>query len=162
VARRLRLREGGGCATLAEPAGTLANKTRGGCFLGIGDLVGVGHAGFEVVGGCDWGRREGTLAGAKNQKQSCRSSVLVNDPQGGCFLGRGNPVGVGYAGFEAVRGCDWVRREGALAGAKNQKPSCRSSVLVNEPQGDCFSGRGRPVGVGYTGFKAVGGCDWGV
>ena len=45
--------------------------------------------------------------------------------------------------------CYWVRRERALVGAK--------SILANEMQGDCFLGRGHPVGVGYTRFEAMGG-----
>ena len=57
--------------------------------------------------------------------------------------------GVGYTVFEAVGGCYWVRRKRALVGAK--------SVLANEMQGDCFLGRGHPVGVGYARFQAMGG-----
>ena len=59
---------------------------------------------------------------------------------------------VGYVGFEAAGGCDWVMCEGGLVGAKNQKPSSRGSVL----------GRGYHNGVEYIGFEfdAAGGCDW--
>ena len=55
---------------------------------------------------------------------------------GGSFLHRGDLVGVGYTAFEAVGECHWVRCKGALVGAKNPKPSCRGSVLVNETWGE--------------------------
>ena len=72
----------------------------------------------------------------------------------------GDLVGMGYTGFEAVVGCDWVRCKGALVGAKNPKLSCRSSVLANETQRGHYSGRGDLVGVGYTRFEALGGRNW--
>ena len=85
---------------------------------------------------------------------------LANELGGRYFLDREDLVGVGYTGFEAVVGCDWVRRKGALVGAKNPKPSRWSSVLVNETQGGRYSGRGDLVGVGYTGFEALGRRNW--
>ena len=74
----------------------------------------------------------------------------------GSFLHKGDLVRVGYTMFEAVGRCHWVRRKGALVGAKNPKPSCQCLFLANKMQGDCFLGREHPVGVGYTWFEAWG------
>ena len=77
-----------------------------------------------VVEGCtiEWRMRVGR-----------RGLVSVNEMWGISFLRRGDLVGVGYTVFEAVGGCHWVR---ALVGAKNPKPSCRGSALVNETWGE--------------------------
>ena len=66
---------------------------------------------------------------------------------------------MGWAGVEVVRGCDWVRREGGLVWAKNQKLSRGGSVLVSEMWAGSVWGRGDSIGAGYAGVEVVRGCD---
>jgi hypothetical protein len=67
------------------------------------------------------GARGGGRVGAKSQNPSRRSSVLANETRRGSYLGCGNFVGVGYTGFEAVGGCDWVARERGLGWSQKLK-----------------------------------------
>ena len=124
----------------------MANEMRGGFLSGRGDPIGAGYAVVEVVVGCDWVRRKGGLVVAKKAKPSCGGSVLANEMRGGFLSGRGDPIGAGYAGVEAVVGCDWVGREGGLVVAIKAKPSREGSALANETQRGFFSGRGNPIG----------------
>ena len=82
--------------------------------MGRGEPIGAGYAGVEVPGGCDWVKREGDWFGHINQKPSGRGSVLANEMREGSFLGRGDPIGAGYAGVEVLGGCDWVKHKGGL------------------------------------------------
>ena len=49
---------------------------------------------------------------------------------------------------------------GGWVGAKSQNLSCWTSVLVNAIQRGWYLGCENLVGVGYTVFEVVGGCDW--
>ena len=53
-----------------------------------------------------------------------------------------------------------MRHEGGLVVAKKAKPSCGASVLANEMWEAFLSGRGDPIGAGYTVVEVVVGCDW--
>jgi hypothetical protein len=131
----------------------LANETWGGFFSGRGDPIGAGYTVVEVVVGCDWVRHEGGLVVAKKAKPSCGALVLVNEMWGAFLLGRGDPIGVGYAVVEVVVGCDWVRCEGWLVVAIKAKPSRGGSALANETRRDLVSGRGVLLGQRKLGFE---------
>jgi hypothetical protein len=64
------------------------------------------------------------------------------------FLGRENPVGVGYAGVEVLGGCNCVRHKGGPIVVKKPKPSCGGLVLANEMQGSLDLHSGVVIGVG--------------
>ena len=63
---------------------------------------------------------EGVVVG-KNLKLSGGGLVFANEWQVGWFLGRVDPIGVGYIRFEVAGGCDSVRHRGGLVRAKNPK-----------------------------------------
>ena len=50
------------------------------------------------------GEVRGELVGAKNQKLSRKGSVLASEVWVSSVLGRGDPIGVGYAGVGVVGG----------------------------------------------------------
>ena len=52
--------------------------------------------------------------GPKKQKPTCGGSVLASEVRAGSFLGREDPIQVGYAGIEVQGGRDQVRRETGL------------------------------------------------
>jgi hypothetical protein len=69
----------------------------------------VKYAGIEVVRGCNQARCKGGWFGPENQKLSHWGSVLAREMRAGLILGRGDPIRVGYAVVEVVRGCNWLR-----------------------------------------------------
>ena len=66
------------------------------------------------------GEVRGELVGAKNQKLSRKGSVLASEVWVSSVLGRGDPIGVGYAGVEVLRGCGWAKCEGSWLGPKTK------------------------------------------
>ena len=63
---------------------------------------------------------EGVVVG-KNLKLSGGGLVFANEWQVGWFLGRVDPIGVGYIRFEVAGGHNSVRHGRGLVGAKNLK-----------------------------------------
>ena len=70
-------------------------------------------------------------------------------------LGRGDHIGQGNAGVEALGGHDQVRHKRGWFGTKNQKPSHGGSVLVSETWVGLFWGKENPIWVGYARIKVV-------
>ena len=89
---------------LSRECSVLASKVRVSSFLVRGDPIKAGYAGVEVLGGCDWVKRERGSDGAKNQKPSREGLVWPSEVWVSSVLGRGDPIGVGYAGVGVVGG----------------------------------------------------------
>ena len=97
-----------------------------GSVLSRGNPIGAGYAGVEVARGHDRAKCKGGWFGPKNQKLSHWGLVLASKMQAGSIWGRGDPIGVGYAGFEVVRGHDQVRCKGGLVWAT--EPSLTATI----------------------------------
>jgi len=116
----------------------------------------VGYVKFKAVGGAIKSRVRGRHLGGKTKTEP-PGSVLANDMWGASVFGRGDLVGVGYVGFEAVEGCDQVAREGEAFGGEIENRAARARLWRTICGGASVSGREDLVGVGYVGFGAVGG-----
>ena len=108
-----------------------------GSVLGRGDPIGAGYVGVEVVRGRDRAKCKGGWFGPKNQKPSHWGSVLASEMQVGLILGRGDPIGAGYAGVEVVRGRDRVRHKGGLVWAAKPSPTAAVAAVATSRASVC-------------------------
>ena len=67
---------------------------------------------------------------------------------------------MGYTGFEALGGHNWVRCERGPSWSQNQKSSHWGLVLANETWRCSFFGRGNVIVVEYIRFEVVGASNW--
>ena len=93
----------------------------------------MGYAGVEVVRGHNQVRCEGGLVWAKkNQKSSRGGSVLAIEVRAGLYLGRGDPIRVGYARIEVQGGRERVRREGPGLGQNNKNRAVEARFWLSK------------------------------
>ena len=69
----------------------------GQAHFSVEDPIRVGYTGVEVVRGWNRVKHEGRLVWAQKPKTKPQGFLLASEMWAGLFLGRGDPIGVGYS-----------------------------------------------------------------